>query len=181
MDNTMLSVMSDLADAHVEESETWTINDTVAADWAVEKIRNARWDFAQKEMVVREKIRQMEEWLSKEKTKTDKTVVFFSFKLEQFFDKTAKRKTKTQEIIDLPSGTLKRKFPSPKFLRDDDKLLVWLKERSLKEFVKVEESLDWGNFKKKLIVSGGNVVDENGEIVDGIIVLDQPPVFEVET
>lgn len=67
-------------------------------------------------MVVREKIRQTEEWLSKEKTKTDKTVVFFSFKLEQFFDKTAKRKTKTQEIIDLPSGTLKRRFPSPKFL-----------------------------------------------------------------
>lgn len=47
--------------------------------------------------------------------------------------------------------------------------------------MKVEESLDWGNFKKKLIVSDGNVVDENGEIVDGIIVLDQPPVFEVET
>jgi len=181
MDDIMLSVMSDLADAHVEESETWTINDTVAADWAVDKIRNARGDFAQKEMVVREKIRQVEEWLAKEKTKTDKTVVFFSFKLEQFFDNTAKRKTKTQEIIDLPSGTLKRKFPAPKLLRDDDKLLVWLKERNLKEFVNVEESPDWGNLKKKLIVSGGNVADENGEIVDGIIVLDQPPVFEVET
>lgn len=181
MDNIMLSVMSDMTDTHTAEAEGWVINDPLAADWAIDKIRNARGDYTQKEMVVNEKIRQMEEWLNKEKEKANKTVGFFSFKLEQFFDKAEKRKTKTQETINLPSGTLKRKFPAPKLLRDDDKLLVWLKERNLKEFVNVEESPDWGNLKKKLIVSGGNVADENGEIVDGIIVLDQPPVFEVET
>jgi len=181
MDNIYNTIMSDITDIHTEEAEGWVINDTLAADWAIDKIRNARGDYAQKEMVVNEKIGQMEEWLNKEKEKTDKTVRFFSFKLEQFFDKSEKRKTKTQETISLPSGTLKRKFPSPKFLRDDEKLLAWLKERNLKEFVKVEESPDWGNLKKKLIFSGERAVDENGEIVAGITVSEQPSLFEVET
>jgi len=174
-------IISDIADEYTEESEGWKINDAIAADWALDKIKCAREDFAKKETVVREKARQMEEWLQKERNKSDRTVGFFLFKLEEFFEKMPKRTTKTQEIIELPSGTLRRKFPTPEICRDDEKLIAWLKDHKMLEFIKTKETPDWGSLRKAVTIKGELAVDENGEIVDGVRAIERPPVFEAET
>lgn len=50
----------------------------------------------------------------------------------------------------------------------------------MSEYVKIKETPDWANFKKTIRVTGEQVVDENDEIVDGVRVVERPPVFEVE-
>jgi len=176
----MINIISEIADEHIEQNEGWQITDALAADWALDKIREAKAEYAQKEMVVREKIRQLQEWLEKEREKRDRTVNFFTAKLQEYFETAPKRKTKTQEVLELPTGTLRRKYPAPEFVRDDEKLLNWLKERNLNEYVKVKEYPDWANLKKVIKVAGEQVMDEKGEIVDGVRVVERPPVFEVE-
>ena len=176
----MNNIISVIANEHTEENESWKITDAVTADWALDKIREAKAEYSQKEMIVKEKIRQLQEWLEKEREKRDRTVNFFTAKLQEYFETAPKRKTKTQEVLELPTGTLRRKYPAPEFVRDDEKLLNWLKERGMSEYVKIKETPDWANFKKTIRVTGEQVVDENGEIVDGVRVVERPPVFEVE-
>lgn len=186
----MTNIISSIADEYMKEEyieaengfqlRTYKITDALAADWALDKIREAKAEYNQKEIIVKEKIKQLQEWLEKEREKRDRTVNFFTAKLQEYFKTAPKRRTKTQEVLELPSGTLRRKYPAPEFVRDDEKLLNWLKERGISEYVKIKETPDWANFKKTIRVTGEQVVDENGEIVDGVRVVERPPVFEVE-
>jgi hypothetical protein len=50
----------------------------------------------------------------------------------------------------------------------------------MKDYIKVKETADWANLKKAIQVVGDKVVDENGEIVDGVLAVERPPTFEVE-
>jgi len=180
--NDILGIIADehIADEHAEESERWKIGNMLTADWALDKIKATRGEYANKKSLVEEKILQLEEWLLKEKAKHDKTEGFFTAKLHEYFETAPKNKTKTQETLKLPSGTLRLKYPGPDFVRDDDRLLQWLKERNLQEYIKVKESVEWGNLKKATKTFENVVIDENGEIIEGIKVVPKPPVFEVE-
>lgn len=178
----MMDILASIVDEHIQEKEGWQITDALAADWALDKIREAKAEYAQKEMIVKEKIRQLQEWLEKEREKRDRTVNFFTAKLQDYFETAPKRRTKTQEVLELPSGTLRKKYPAPEFVRDDEALLKWIKANKINAhlYIRVKETPDWANFKKTVKVAGEQVVDENGEIVEGIRVVERPPVFEVE-
>ena len=52
--------------------------------------------------------------------------------------------------------------------QDDEATIKALKDTGHNEFIKVTESLDKVNLKKSLTVAGDTVVDENGEIIEGI-------------
>lgn len=103
----MSNIISVIANEHIEENKGWKITDAVTADWALDKIREGKAEYNQKEMIVREKIRQLEEWLEKERAERDRTVNFFTAKLQEYFETAPKKRTKTQEILELPTGTLR--------------------------------------------------------------------------
>lgn len=52
--------------------------------------------------------------------------------------------------------------------QDEGAVLKALKDTGHTDFIKVTESLDKVNLKKSLTVAGDTVVDENGEIIEGI-------------
>lgn len=97
-------------------------------------------------------------------------------------DKKAKHRTKTQETYDLPSGVLRLKYSAPKYVRDDAKLLSWLKEQGKEEYIKtkVTETPDWASLKLTTTIHDGQVVDDDGQVVEGVKAEEQPPKFEVE-
>lgn len=67
------------------------------------------------------------------------------------------------------SGTLTRKFGSRQIKQDDDKLLEFLKASGNLEYIETEEKPRWGDYKKRLEIMDGSVVDkETGEIVEGV-------------
>ena len=64
---------------------------------------------------------------------------------------------------------------------DDDKLVEFLKASGNLEFIKTEEKPKWGEYKKRLEIMGGSVVDkETGEIVDGVKAIEKPDTFSVD-
>lgn len=65
--------------------------------------------------------------------------------------------------------------------QDDEKLVQFLKDSGQLEFIKTEEKPRWGDFKKRLEIMGGSVVDkETGEIVEGVTVETKPDTFTVD-
>ena len=79
------------------------------------------------------------------------------------------------------SGTLTRKFGSRQIKQDDDKLLEFLKTSGNLEYIKTEEKPRWGDYKKRLEIMDGSVVDkETGEIVEGVQIIEKPDTFTVD-
>lgn len=183
MDNVALKMIDDaIADLEFEQPgcEPFRIDNDQKAEWALAKIREEQAEAQRIMNVCRSMIMHYEQQLKKAEEDLEKKTAYLRSQLEQYFDSVEKRRTKTQEVYKLPSGTLRRKYPGPQFKRDDDALVKWLKERNMKDYIKVKETADWANLKKAIQVVGNKAVDENGEVVEGITVVDRPPVFEVE-
>ena len=100
--------------------------------------------------------------------------------LSDYFATVPHKVTKTQESYSMPEGKLVMKKQNPEYKRDDAKVIAWLKANKPGQFVKVKEELDWAGFKATVGVFEGCVVDENGEIVPGIEVVDREEKFIVE-
>ena len=86
-------------------------------------------------------------------------------------------------LYKLPSGTLKLKKSKVELDHDKDKLLEYVKENKLVDFIKTSESLKWAEFKKQLDIQGNTIVNkETGEIIetDGLSIVEKPCSFEVE-
>lgn len=183
MDNVALKMIDDaIADLEFEQPgcEPFRIDNDQKAEWALAKIREEQAEAQRIMNVCRSMIMHYEQQLKKAEEDLEKKTAYLRSQLEQYFDSVEKRRTKTQEVYKLPSGTLRRKYPGPQFKRDDDALVKWLKERNMKDYIKVKETADWANLKKAIQVVGNKAVDENGEVVEGITIVDRPPVFEVE-
>ena len=184
-DNVALKIIDDaIADLEFEQPncEPFKIDNDQKAEWALAKIREEQAEAQRIMNVCRSMIMHYEQQLKKAEEDLEKKTAYLKSQLEQYFDSVEKRRTKTQEVYKLPSGTLKRKYPGPQFVRDDEALLKWIKANKINAhlYIRVKETPDWANFKKTVKVAGNKVVDENGEVVEGIAVVERPPVFEVE-
>ena len=106
---------------------------------------------------------------------------FLTGKLAEYFETVPHKTTKTKASYRLLSGTLTRKFGGATMKQDDEKLVEFLKGSGQLEFIKTEEKPRWGDFKKRLEIMGGSVVDkETGEIVEGVTVETKPDTFTVD-
>jgi len=155
------------------------ITDDSAAEWAIKKIADRRAELARQEMAIKTMISYYEHKMVKLREKGEHETSNLVGLLELYSGTVSMKSTKTQATYKLPSGTLKRKFGGPEFVKDDDVLLEWVKANK-PERVKTKESVDWAGLKAEVVVSGMHIVDENGEAIPGVSVLQKPDVFIVE-
>lgn len=164
-----------------QQREGWKIENDSQADWALDMIRERQAEYRRFEMVVNDKITQLQEVLKIEKENMQYNVGFFQSKLAQYFEAVPKKKTKTQETYKLPSGRLVKKFKNPKIVRDDEKLVEWLERSGMTDLVKIKKSADWATLKKETEVVGERVVSKHtGEVIEGVTAIEQAPEFKVE-
>ena len=185
MHNVALKMIDDaIADLEFEQPncEPFKIDNDQKAEWALAKIREEQAEAQRIMNVCKSMIFHYEEQMKKAEEGLEKKTAYLKGQLEQYFDSVEKRRTKTQEVYKLPSGTLRRKYPKPEFKRDDEALLKWIKANKINAhlYIRVKETPDWANLKKMVQIAGDKVVDENGEIIEGVTIVDRPPVFEVE-
>lgn len=162
-----------------QEDNGWSIKNDVDCEWALLRVKEDREEKKRLINVCDAMIQQYQ------KQKKDlegelNTPSFLEFKLQEYFESVPHKKTKAgTESYSLPSGKLKLKPQQPEYKRDESTLLQWLKDRQMNEYIKVSESAQWGELKKATQTVGDKVVID-GELVEGIEVVERPPVFEVE-
>lgn len=65
--------------------------------------------------------------------------------------------------------------------QNDEKLLEFLKASGNDDMIQTTEKPKWGEFKKRLEIMGGQIVDSTtGEIVEGVELVEKPDTFTVE-
>lgn len=161
-----------------EEINEFVIDNEGKADWAIEQIKVRRANSERFVNAALQRIEMMQNTIQKEKEALERDNQYLILALQDYFDSVSKRETKTQKIVDLPSGKLVLKKARPDFIRDNDKLVEMLKDT---EFVEQKPVLKWAELKKDLDVQGEfAVLKSTGEIVDGIKVEILPAEFEVK-
>jgi phage host-nuclease inhibitor protein Gam len=178
--NLALEIIDIVIDEKSEESEGFVIDRDEKAEWALRKIAEEKAEAQRYMNVCRSMISEYEEKIRKEEEKLKNKTSFLEGQLQRYFESVSHKVTKSQETYKLPSGTLKLKFQPPEYKRNDELLLKWLKDNQMAEFIKVEEKPNWGEIKKKVIISGEKAITEDGQIVEGVEVVERPPAFEVE-
>lgn len=155
------------------ESDGFVIDTDAKAEWALKKIAEARADRDRWVAWYTDKIAEI-------KAQTDFDTLNLEHMLEEYFATVPHKKTKTQESYKLPGGKLVLKTQNPEYNRDDARVIDWLKKNGQAQFVKVEEKLDWAALKGATAVFDGHIVTEDGEIIDGVEVINRDAKFVVE-
>jgi len=159
----------------MQDDSGWTIEDDQQAEWAMEKILDARAEY--------------ERWkahytsmLETIKQKTDNTINFMTYKLNEYFRTVPHKETKTQEKYSLPSGDLILKKSKSVWVHEDDAaLLKWVKDNGLTDCIKVTEEVRWGDLKKRLVESVDGVIcdKDTGVVCDAVKATTSQPEFVV--
>ena len=160
--------------------EKFKVTNDRQAEWVIEKANEDLTEISRFKESLEEKLGEIREKLNKLHEEENKVKEWRDSYLAEYFEtipKEYKKKTKTMEKYRLPSGEIIKKYPGPEFKRDNDKLLDWIKFNGL-DYVEIKESPKWGELKKITKVINGQVVTEDGEIIEGVEVVERPPILE---
>jgi hypothetical protein len=172
--------MNDEFEEFIKDGNEFSINTDLLAEWALGKIAEEKEETQRLSSVCESKIAEYEEKIQQYKKQFETKTSYFRGQLQQYFESVPHKATKTQESYKLPSGTLKLKFQNPEFKQDETIFLKWLKDNDKLDFIETKEKSKWGELKKVCTVSDGKVLTADGEIVEGVEVIEKPSIFEVE-
>lgn len=159
-----------------EEREPFIVDDDQKAEWCLTQIRQKKAEIEKwTEHYDKLKAQIVDSLTSDINWFEGSLKAYMMQKQEEGVTKT----TKTQQSYPLPSGKLVMKKQEPTFERDDEQIIGWL-ETNNPDLIKVTKAVDWANLKKGITKFGDSVVDENGEVIPGITVVERPEIFKVE-
>lgn len=165
----------------LETKEPWKIKNDDDAEWLIERVNKDLIESARYKESLKNKIEALEEKLRKVEEEEKLSIERRNSYLAEYFetiDEKFKKKTKTLEKYRLPSGEIVKKYPNPQFKRNNNKLLGWIKQNNLDDYVEIKESPKWNELKAITSVKNGQVVTEDGEIVEGVEVIERDLVLE---
>lgn len=165
-------VEEEKVEERVEEAG-YRIEDDFMADKAIQRIKKVRANV--------ERFREhFNEQLAKIEKEADGICAFYTAHLERYFGSVPHKVTKTQESYELPSGKLIRKNQEPEYVRDDTKIIDFIRWDN-PDLINTKESLNWSGFKKTFTIINGECFDsKTGEKIPGISVVYREPKFDLK-
>lgn len=160
-----------------DNDETFRIRDDGLASWAMRKLRFIEDDYTEKENLAKNEISRIQKWLDEEREKAEKKKFFFNNKLEEYVRYLMA--TSDKKGVETPFGTAKIGKQQPEWKYDDDIILKFLESENMDDYITIKKSLNKRELRKLERV-GEEVVNENGEVVPGITVVDRPDILRVK-
>ena len=153
------------------KEESFYIKNTIEADWAFKKIRAKKEEFEEKKNYILSCIARYEEYLADVTADYERSVEHLEFLLTDY----VKRETANNPKFKLKTaeGSVVCRH-NKKWNYDNEKVLEYLKNNDLSEFVIIKEEINKSELKKAMQVTDGLVsVPSTGEIIDGITVTEE--------
>lgn len=160
-----------------ENREAFKIRDDALCSWAMRKLKALEDEFLEKEKIAENEISRIEKWLEDEREKTEKKKFFFNNRLEEYVRFLMATSDKSK--VETPFGTAKIGKQQPEWQYDEDTILKFLEDENMIDYITIKKSLNKKELRKLERV-GEEVVNENGEVVPGIKVVERPDVLRVK-
>lgn len=158
--------------------DRFRITNLEQANWALRKIRAFKKQMEENEQLAKAEIERIQEWLQKENEKAQRSIQFFEYLLGEYLAEERKKDPKFR--LSTPYGKATFRKQQPKWIYDDEILLRWLKQNNMQSYIRIKEEVNKADLKKVLKVAGDKAVTEDGEIVEGITIQEQPEKLVVE-
>ena len=156
-----------------EVKQRFKIDNLEQANWALRKIKAYSKQQAELDDLAEKEIQRIREWQEKEKKKTQRSIDFFESILTLYLYEQRIKDPKFK--VSTPYGTISTRKQQPKWeIKDKEGLVTWLKENNLEQLVRIKEEPALKDIKGSFEKHGVNAIDENGEIIPGIYILEQP-------
>ena len=160
-----------------KQDEKFEVNSLGSANWCLKKIKVAEYKKAELKQLVADEKAKLDLFFTETVKDYDDKIEYFSYLLEPYIAETLKDEKK--KSVKLPVGVVGFRASQPKIERDEEKLLAWVKANKA-SFVKVSESVNWGELKTELKFKSGKAITTDGEVVPGITVEEQEAKFYVK-
>lgn len=155
-----------------EERERFRLTDENMANWALRKVAKARAEYEEAAKVAEAEVKRIDDWLNSRKRDLERTEEFFGGLLTGYY-LPQHMENPRQKTFKLPAGQVQIRAQQPDYVRDEAKLIAWLKGNDMAGYVEIVEKLRWGDLKKQLKQLGDKMLSPDGEVVDGILVVDR--------
>lgn len=177
-----LVLPSDVDPGEEQQSQRWRITDDGCADWALKKIKAEKDEFDRLTELAQAEIARIQDKLARAQRRYEQNTAYLTSMLAMYFNTVPHKVTKSgQESYQLLNGKLVLKPAGVKAEPDDTALVAWLHQNGMEDMIKVEEKAKWGDLKKKLrFVGTVATIEDTGELVEGIKVIETPPQFSVK-
>ena len=177
--------MSEQVAVYQEEKKPFAVTDEASAEWCLEKLEENAKARALIEEQYQRMIARHDKWRADALAEIESNDLYIKGLLEPWAaEKIADGKKKS---VKLPSGRVGFRAGGEIWKMGDEKveattpaLLAFVKQDD-DSFVKVQESVRWGDYKKTLnIMEDGRVATSDGQIIEGMTVTQGAPSFYVE-
>lgn len=162
-----------------QAQEQFVIDTKEKASWAVRKLAKIQKSISENQAVAEAEIKRTQEWLEVVNKPLQTDAEYFIALLNLYHASVLEVDPKAK-TIKLPFGDLKAREQQPEFVRDDEALLNWARSNR-PEMVKLNPAVDWASLKKTVAgYEDGVPIDENGQRIEGITVIERGVKFSVE-
>ena len=165
-----------------QEKERFKITDLNGLNWAFRKLKAYKAKEQEIIEVAEAERARIDTWEEQEKKKIQDSIEYFESLIYEYHMEQLTKDPKAK-TLSTPYGKSKARTNKPKPKKvDENAILKHVLENQMEEFIK--PTLKWGDFKKSLqiVEHEGKLVavDENGQIVEGIVVEPEETTFRVE-
>lgn len=160
-------------------NEGFVVDTDIKANWAIKTIKEHQAETQRLCNICRNEIMQYEQKIEYYKHSLESSTDYLKSMLQGYMETVEIKETKTAFTYDLVDGKLKLKKATNEFVRDKETLIKFFKDNDLLDYIETTEAPKWGEFKKLINVVGDKVVTEDGQVVDGVTVVEKPAEFEV--
>jgi hypothetical protein len=160
--------LDEYRDDAVHVGEGFHCDSKEKAMWAARKLREVDEAINANDALADVEIEKIRNWLVMANTRLNKDVECFEGFLREYLESERAKDPSIKQVV-LPDATPKFRKQQDKYTRNDDVILPFARV-SAPQYVKMEESLQWGEFKKQLqqVDDGGVVLKSTGEVVPGV-------------
>jgi len=171
-DNYELEELEEFEETEKREKVPFEIKDLETANWALRKITAINKKVAENEALAEREHDRINSWLDKAVESDKRSILFFEGLLIRYF---IKEKSKDDKFkISTPYGSVTSRKQPAKW-EYDNTVIESLEKLGLNEFIKTEtkKELKKSEIKKAFQAVNGKAVTKDGEIVEGITIIEQ--------
>lgn len=150
-----------------EQRERFRVHDDQAAAWAMRRLFSIENKIGEYQRIADAERTRIEDWLTEVNSPLAKSRDYFVGLLMDYARR--QRDEDGRKSIPLPHGKITSRSTQPKWHVREDEVLPWARQTH-PDVIAVKESLSLTAMKDRFQVVEGRVIDENGEVVPGIIV-----------
>lgn len=172
--------MNDLNEMPTEEErQRFRIEDLSSLNWAMRKLTAIEAKKAEVNTLANDEIERIEHYRKSELEKLADSEDFFKTLIQDYASRKRSEdpKYKSEKT---PYGSISFRKQQPKWIYDDQALVDFLEENDHHELIRVKKEPVKTEIKKLFKVDNGLVVDEHGQIVEGIRVEEQPDTLDIK-